>query len=265
VIVLNPSTGDEWGFWQFYNSKNPVTATVPAGVGSTSNPLHVQNASADYWVGQQIVIGQGTSNAETAVIASFPDSSHMILKSPTTKPHSSGDEVWAIGATNGYHYNTLWSGVAPSGFASRGAGVPYLAGLVRPCEIPRATSITRSRSAIKTPPSSTCIPPPSPTAARRPGCRRERARSFDLRQHDPKLGLHRRVLHHRQGTTEVRHVPDRQAGHPKVFFEYDGTANRQHRHRINDQPDTTLRLPSHRRLTQQPTEARPGGPRRARK
>ncbi|WP_051261683.1 hypothetical protein [Desulfovibrio inopinatus] len=36
---------------------------------------------------------------------------------------------------NGYHYNTHWSGVPPSGFMSRGAGMPYLAGLVRPCEL----------------------------------------------------------------------------------------------------------------------------------
>jgi hypothetical protein len=45
-------------------------------------------------------------------------------------------------AENAYHYNTRWSGVpprAPDGrpFGSRGAGVPYLAGLVRPCEIAR--------------------------------------------------------------------------------------------------------------------------------
>jgi hypothetical protein len=40
-------------------------------------------------------------------------------------------------ATNGYHYNTRWSGVPPAGFLSRGAGMPYLAGLVRPCEIAR--------------------------------------------------------------------------------------------------------------------------------
>jgi hypothetical protein len=45
-------------------------------------------------------------------------------------------------ATNAYHYNTGWSGVPPRSraghpFASRGAGVPYLAGLVRPCEIVR--------------------------------------------------------------------------------------------------------------------------------
>lgn len=43
-------------------------------------------------------------------------------------------------ATNGYHYNIGWSGVPPHDpqgrpFGSRGSGVPYLAGLVRPCEI----------------------------------------------------------------------------------------------------------------------------------
>ncbi len=38
-------------------------------------------------------------------------------------------------AKNGYHYNTNWSAVPPSGFQSRGAGVPYFAGLVRPWEI----------------------------------------------------------------------------------------------------------------------------------
>jgi hypothetical protein len=46
------------------------------------------------------------------------------------------------GIENGYHYNTRWSGVPPRAadgqtFGSRGAGVPYLAGLVRPCELRR--------------------------------------------------------------------------------------------------------------------------------
>ena len=34
-------------------------------------------------------------------------------------------------ARGGYHYNTQWSGVPPSGFHSRGAGVPYMVGLLR--------------------------------------------------------------------------------------------------------------------------------------
>ena len=36
-----------------------------------------------------------------------------------------------------YHYNINWFGVPPEGFAGRGGGSPYLAGLVRPCEIER--------------------------------------------------------------------------------------------------------------------------------
>jgi hypothetical protein len=71
LIVVDPSTGDEWGFWQLARD------------------------------------GSGSWTAE-----------------------------------NGYHYNTRWSGVPPSDpagrpFGSRGSGVPYLAGLIRPCEIER--------------------------------------------------------------------------------------------------------------------------------
>ncbi len=64
---------------------------------------------------------------------------------------ATGDEwgVWRLeqdgdswSATNAYHYNIDWSAVPPRAengnpFFSRGAGVPYLAGLVRPCEIAR--------------------------------------------------------------------------------------------------------------------------------
>jgi hypothetical protein len=62
LVVWNPATGDEWGFWRFSNGSH-------------------------------------------------------------------------FGASNGYHYNTRLSGSPPRGFGSRGAGVPYLAGLVRKCEI----------------------------------------------------------------------------------------------------------------------------------
>lgn len=49
--------------------------------------------------------------------------------------NGSGYEAWNV-----YHYNTAWSGVPPRSttgglFANRGAGVTYLAGLIRPCEI----------------------------------------------------------------------------------------------------------------------------------
>jgi hypothetical protein len=48
------------------------------------------------------------------------------------------DGTWR--GENAYHYNVGWDGVPPRSradrpFVSRGAGVPYLAGLVRPCEL----------------------------------------------------------------------------------------------------------------------------------
>jgi hypothetical protein len=64
--------------------------------------------------------------------------------------HATGDEwgFWraerseqgAWRAENAYHYNINWDGVPPrsrngNAFASRGAGVPYHAGLVRACEL----------------------------------------------------------------------------------------------------------------------------------
>ncbi|MGI9659887.1 MAG: calcium-binding protein [Gaiellaceae bacterium] len=73
------------------------------------------------------------------------DDSQVILVDPVT-----GDEwgAWhfrrtAAGtyvAENAYHYNTRWDAVPPPStgggvFVNRGAGLPYLAGLVRPCEI----------------------------------------------------------------------------------------------------------------------------------
>jgi hypothetical protein len=135
IIVIDPATGDEWGFWQFYNSSDPLSSAAGAGQGTAAAPLAVGNAQADFSAGQQIVIGQGSSDAETATIASFPDANHIVLSAPTVRAHGAGETVWAMGASNGYHYNTNWNGVPPGGFGSRGAGVPYLAGLIRPCEI----------------------------------------------------------------------------------------------------------------------------------
>jgi hypothetical protein len=71
----------------------------------------------------------------------------IILLDPVTgdewglwRLEQNGDGDWE--AVNGYHYNVRWSGVPPRDsedrpFHSRGAGVTYLAGLVRLCEIAR--------------------------------------------------------------------------------------------------------------------------------
>ena len=102
------------------------------------------------------VTGDGrTMENQNEVVVQFPippeaepaagDDSQIILVDPVT-----GDEwgAWhfrrtAAGvhvAENAYHYNTQWDAVPPPSigggvFVNRGAGVPYLAGLVRPCEV----------------------------------------------------------------------------------------------------------------------------------
>lgn len=89
-----------------------------------------------------------TLHKRTTLWAPIPDGaraakgrdSQIVLWDPATgdewgfwQARSLPDGSWV--AVNGYRYNTRWSGVPPSGFISRGAGVPYLIGLVRPWEI----------------------------------------------------------------------------------------------------------------------------------
>ncbi len=85
----------------------PVPASASGAAGSDAQIVIINRATGDEWGAWQLTRTGGGYSAE-----------------------------------NGYHYNTRWTGVPPrsqggSPFGSRGAGVPYLAGLVRPCEIRR--------------------------------------------------------------------------------------------------------------------------------
>ena len=129
-------------------TSDPTQYTYPVYYASSSSPLRRVYLSGRY----SNVTGETTIQLQrggtvsvpipaTAAAAAGSDAQLIILK-PST-----GDEwgFWRLQkdsagtwhATNGYHYNTKWSGVPPKGFGSRGAGVPYLAGLVRPCEFAR--------------------------------------------------------------------------------------------------------------------------------
>ncbi len=84
-----------------------VTVSIPIPVGALpANGTDSQIILVNYQTGDEWGLWQATPNA---------------------------DGTWS--SKNGYHYNINWSGVPPSGFISRGAGVPYLTGLIRPCEI----------------------------------------------------------------------------------------------------------------------------------
>jgi hypothetical protein len=130
VIVLDPSTQSEWGFWQFSAHERRLVTSDPRGSAS----LFVRGASSAFAAGTEVAIGTGR-RIEYAQIRSFPDSDHVLLVRGLSRHHPAGTRVWGATAENGYSYNTAWSGVPPSGFGSRGAGMPYLAGLVRRCEI----------------------------------------------------------------------------------------------------------------------------------
>ena len=98
---------------------DPATnMTVTQGKWSVTIPIPPGAASANGSDGQAVIWNRATGD-EWAFWQLKPD------------PASPGNYV----ATNGYHYNTNWSGVPPKGFGSRGPGMTYLSGLIRPCEI----------------------------------------------------------------------------------------------------------------------------------
>jgi hypothetical protein len=138
-------------------------------------------------------------------------------------------------AENGYHYNTHWSGVPPrsdtgSPFGSRGAGVPYLAGLVRPCEIARGRIDHALAFAYDSPSSHHVYPATkSDGTGRGPSALPEGTRL----QLDPSLSAARIRSWGCRGAcaTAARalqrygmYVIDA-SGRPKVIFEYVGTAH----------------------------------------
>lgn len=155
----------------------------------------------------------------------------------------SGDEwgAWQLrpdgrgySAENAYHYNVRWSGVPPRTgdgrpFGSRGAGVPYLAGLIRPCEIARGR-IDHALAFAYDAPSPAHVYPASKSdgTGSGPGALPEGTRL----QLDPSVSAARIRGWGCRGTCFVvaralqrygMFVID-SSGRPKVMFEYAGTA-----------------------------------------
>jgi hypothetical protein len=97
IIIINTDTNEEWAFWRVDKNGDGIGDYADASIGDDSWVAH----NGKYW------------------------------------------------AVNGYRYKTTYRGSPPSAindgsddwslrqFGSRGAGVPYLAGLVRPCELER--------------------------------------------------------------------------------------------------------------------------------
>lgn len=156
IVVWNPDTGEEWGFWRI-------------------------EKSGDKWL-----------------------------------------------CTNGYKYNTRWSGIPPYGFLSRGAGIPYLVGLIRPWEI-RKGRIEHAIAFGMDYPSELSI---------RPATRSDGRGTFPnppmgvRMQLDPSLGekdfaawgLDRTGRIIARALQEYGMILVDSSGHPKIYAEYEGTA-----------------------------------------
>ena len=132
-------------------SSDPTQYTYPVYAVSTATPRQTVRVSgwfSNVTDGGRTLVNQRSGSVSLPIppgaVAAAGSDAQIILVD-----HATGDEWGAshftrtaagFSAWNVYHYNVRWSGVPPRAvnggtFANRGAGVPYLAGLIRPCEI----------------------------------------------------------------------------------------------------------------------------------
>lgn len=130
-------------------TSDPTQYTYPVYEAGASTP--VRSVSLSGWFSNVTAGGLELSNQRGGTVAvpipagaaaAAGTDSQIVIVDPVTgsewgfwQLYRDASGNWK--ATNGYRYSTTWSGVPPTGFVSRGAGVPYLIGLVRPCEIER--------------------------------------------------------------------------------------------------------------------------------
>jgi hypothetical protein len=132
-------------------ASDPTQYTMPVYTVDAFTPLRMITLSGYFSevVDDTKIVNQRQGSVQVRMpsnaVASAGDDGQIILWDRKTgeewgfsDARPNGDGSWS--ASNGYHYHTSWDGVPPVGashFSSRGAGVPFLAGLVRPCEIAR--------------------------------------------------------------------------------------------------------------------------------
>jgi hypothetical protein len=222
-------------------TSDPSQYTYPVyevGPGTSTMRVRVAGTWSDVVAGgRQVQVARNTSVAvpiPRAAVAAAGDDAQIVIVDRAT-----GDEwgAWQFGrdssgwrAQNAYHYNVHWSGVPPQPFGSRGAGVPYLAGLVRPCEVARGRIDHALAFAYDGPSAQHVYPATKSDGVRTgPGALPEGARL----QLDPALGAGRiRSWGCRRACLVVARALQRygmyvvdNSGRPKVLFEYDGTAH----------------------------------------
>jgi len=143
---------------------------------------------------------------------------------------ANSDGSW--NAKNSYHYNTNWDGVPPtnsSTFVSRGAGVPYLVGLIRPCEIAQG-HIDHALAFAYDYPTSQFVYPATRSDGGGSGPDMPEGTRLQL---DPSLsdtqlkakGCSGNCLVIAHALQQYGMIIIDKAGHPKIMPEYEGTAH----------------------------------------
>jgi hypothetical protein len=228
-------------------TSDPTQYTYPVYRVSAATPVAEVFTSGWY---SNVVDGGATLRNERRGVARIPmpdgaqaaagDDAQIILVD-----EASGDE-WGMShlkreadgrwtAWNAYHYNLRWDGVPPHDdearpFFPRGAGVPYLAGLVRPCEIGRGRIDHALAFAYKFPTSSFVHPA---TKSDGIGTKPEDMPQGSRLQLDPSFteeqikawGCTGACLTTARALQEYGMYIIDNAGRPKVMFEYEGTAS----------------------------------------
>lgn len=167
-------------------------------------------------------------------IAAKGKDSHLVLLDTTT-----GDEwgLWHVRRTrrgweaeNGYHYNTRWNAVPPKGFISRGAGIPYLAGLIFPHEL-RSGVIEHALALGINYPSPLHVYPATKSDGRSyepwslPMGSRLQLDPRYTEQDFVRWGLDRSGIIIARALQRYGMILVDGSGHPKIYGEYDGTAD----------------------------------------
>ena len=219
---------------------DPTQYTMPVYEVNSSTPLRTVNFSGTFSNvtnnGTQLTNLKGSVQVPIpagAVPAAGSDSQIVIWNRQTgdewgfSKATPNSDGTWS--ASNGNHYNTQWSGVPPTHFASRGAGVPYLTGLIRPCEIAQGR-INHAIAFAYDYPTSQFVYPATKSDGSGSGPDMPEGARLQL---DPSLsdaqiqawGCKGSCLIIAHALQEYGMIVIDKSGHPKIYAEYDGTAH----------------------------------------
>ncbi len=226
-------------------TSSPEQYTYPVYHVSSSTPRRTVALSG--WFSNVVDKGRRLDNQRggttelpipNAAEAAAGSDAQIILIDPATGEEWGASHLEKVGggrfaAWNAYHYSTKWTGVPPydengQPFWLRGAGVPYLAGLVRPCEIRRGRIDHALAFAYDAPSSESIFPATKSDGGGPPDALPEGSRlqlNPKLTREDlaargctgPCLTIARALQRHGM------YVIDN-SGRPKVMLEYQGTA-----------------------------------------